>query len=423
MREAKLFQVLYLGIKYISAPLTFWGAKQEEELWWICCKCKWKLFCDSCVLFSSDLVNISSYCSVFNIHVQVCVDRQTLTVASDTVDFMLSKNLAVEPALLQILLHKLGKQNLWLRAREVFRREYWFAELKLKSPNTRPAPAVRTLLYVLTRFSECGILSRCIGSTWLHDADCPLSIGRGGASSHSRDVHHCQRIGHSPPDRYRHLLPQHHPEKVIRVWTRVRGCIMWLIYWFFFYFYDTALSSSTRTQSGESEYISAGSRILSAACIPQPNLTIQYTAVNSSQEQVFTLDISSARSWLRHNHLWANEVWAHWAELPSVLTHYVPQTAGVGEIGKKQMVGFASLLVRTFVTPMVMFQFNCTLFWQILVYVNSLLFPRVLLTVLPITNIRLFVEQQAQVIKFCSEHVNNLSVCVYIDAVCLYISV
>lgn len=70
---------------------------------------------------------------MFNIHVQVCVDKQTLTVASDTVDFMLSKNLAVEPALLQILLHKLGKQNLWLRAREVFRREYWFAALKLST--------------------------------------------------------------------------------------------------------------------------------------------------------------------------------------------------------------------------------------------------------------------------------------------------
>lgn len=86
--------------------------------------------------------------------------------------------------------------------------------------------------------------------------------------------------------------------------------------------YDgAASSSSSRTQSCESEYLSAGSRLLSAACIPQPKLIIHYKAVNPSQEQVFTLDISSARSWLRHNHLWANDVWVHWAKLLSPHVH------------------------------------------------------------------------------------------------------
>ncbi|XP_034017286.1 protein TOPAZ1-like [Thalassophryne amazonica] len=66
-----------------------------------------------------------------------------------------------------------------------------------------------------------------------------------------------------------------------------------------------------RTQTCESEYLSAGSRLLSAARIPQPALTVHYTAVNASQEQVFTLDTLSARQWLRHNHLWASELWAH----------------------------------------------------------------------------------------------------------------
>lgn len=75
------------------------------------------------VFFCSDMVNISSYSPLFNAHLQVCVDRQTLPVASDAVDFMLSKNLAVDLTVLQMLLHKLAKQNLWLRAREVFRRE------------------------------------------------------------------------------------------------------------------------------------------------------------------------------------------------------------------------------------------------------------------------------------------------------------
>lgn len=68
-------------------------------------------------------MNISNYSPVFNAHLLLCVDRQTLPVASDLVDFMLAKQLAVEPSLLQALLQKLGRQNLWLRAREVFRRE------------------------------------------------------------------------------------------------------------------------------------------------------------------------------------------------------------------------------------------------------------------------------------------------------------
>lgn len=74
--------------------------------------------------FPPDLINISRYSPLFNAHLQVCVDRQILPVASDAVDFMLLKNMSVDHALLQILLHKLGKQNLWLRAREVFRRKY-----------------------------------------------------------------------------------------------------------------------------------------------------------------------------------------------------------------------------------------------------------------------------------------------------------
>lgn len=75
------------------------------------------------VLLPPEFVNVSNYCSAFNAHLLVCVDRQTLPVASDLVDFMLAKQLAVEPPLLQTLLQKLGRQNLWLRARELFRRE------------------------------------------------------------------------------------------------------------------------------------------------------------------------------------------------------------------------------------------------------------------------------------------------------------
>ncbi|TWW65390.1 Testis- and ovary-specific PAZ domain-containing protein 1 [Takifugu flavidus] len=197
----------------------------------------------------NDLADVSNYCSVFNAHLQVCVDRQTLPVASDLVDFMLSKQLAVEPALLQALLQKLGRQNLWLRAREVFR--------------------------------------------------------------HSLSQGYYQGVS-APPGFMALLVPCQLGEVELalafEMFITVNGSIILQAAE-----NDTGSLNITlkRTRSGESEYLSAGSRVLTAASVPQPKLSIQYTAVNSSQEQVFTLDVSSARSWLHHNHLWANEVWAH----------------------------------------------------------------------------------------------------------------
>lgn len=85
-------------------------------------------YCIIIVFFSTlDHVDISRYRPFFSSHLQACIDRQVLTVASDMVDFMLSKELPVDHAMLRMLLHKLGKQNLWLRAREVFRRTFLFA--------------------------------------------------------------------------------------------------------------------------------------------------------------------------------------------------------------------------------------------------------------------------------------------------------
>nr|XP_043872096.1 protein TOPAZ1-like [Solea senegalensis] len=197
----------------------------------------------------SDMINVSRHSPVFNSHLQVCVDRQILPVASDTVDFMFSKNLAVDQSVLHILLHKLGKQNLWLRAREVFRHS-----LSVGYYNGVSAPSGFMTLIVPCRLGE---------------VELALTF---------------------------EMFIAVNATAVLQLPENTTSCLSIIL---------------KRTQSGESEYLSAGSRLLSAACIPQPKLTVHYTAVNSSQEQVFTLDISSARRWLRHNHLWASEVWTH----------------------------------------------------------------------------------------------------------------
>ncbi|XP_037330588.2 uncharacterized protein topaz1 [Pungitius pungitius] len=197
----------------------------------------------------NDLVDTSRYASLFNSQLRVCVDRQIYPVASDAVDFMLSKNLSVDPAVLQLLLNKLGKQNLWLRARELFRHSLSMGYY----PGVSSPPGFMALI-VPCRLGEVELA-----------LSLEMFIAVNGT-----DIFHL-------PDA------------------------------------STSCLSVTlkRTQSCESEYLAAGSRILSAACVLQPKVLVHYTAVNALQDQVFLLDVPSARCWLRHNHVWANEVWTH----------------------------------------------------------------------------------------------------------------
>ncbi|XP_013876576.1 uncharacterized protein topaz1 isoform X2 [Austrofundulus limnaeus] len=195
----------------------------------------------------NDLIDISRYSPQFNSHLQVCMEKQILPVAADTVNFMLCKKLPVDHSVLQTLIHKLGKQNFWLLARRLFKLSQnlgYYPEIS--------APPGFMSLTVPCRLGEVELV---------------LAFEKFITVNASV------------------ILPL--PETS-----------------------TTSLSITLkRTQSCESEYISAGSRVLSAARIPRPKLTVHYTTVNSSQEQVFTLDVSSARRWLQHNHLWANEIW------------------------------------------------------------------------------------------------------------------
>ncbi|KAM3596517.1 uncharacterized protein V6R79_015969 [Siganus canaliculatus] len=195
----------------------------------------------------SDFIDISRYCPLFNSHLQVCLDRLVLPVASDTVDFMLTKNMDIDKPMLRLLFQKLGKQNLWLRAREVFRHS-----LSVGYYSGISAPPGFMSLMVPCQLGEVELALTF---------EMFITVNA----------------------------------TVILHLSEATTCCLSIIL--------------KRTESGESEYLSAGSRLLSAACIPQPKLIIHYKAVNSLQEQVFTLDISSARCWLRNNHLWAHEVW------------------------------------------------------------------------------------------------------------------
>lgn len=70
-----------------------------------------------------DGVQMSEYNTMFNTHLRRCVMNQVLPVAADTLEFMLTQGIPPETSELQHLIHKLGKQNSWSRARTLFKRE------------------------------------------------------------------------------------------------------------------------------------------------------------------------------------------------------------------------------------------------------------------------------------------------------------
>ncbi|XP_077446813.1 protein TOPAZ1 isoform X2 [Stigmatopora argus] len=195
---------------------------------------------------SKDQVDISRYTSLFNSHLQACVDRWMLTVASDSADFMLSRKLPVDGAVLQMLLHKLGKQNLWLRAREVFRHSL-------------------TVGYYPAVSSPAGFMALIV-PCWLGEVELALTFEMLIIANASVVL----PLSETTPSNLSITLK--------------------------------------RSREDESEYLSAGSRLLSAALMPQPKLEVRYTAVNPAREHVFTLSVASARHWLCRNHIWANEL-------------------------------------------------------------------------------------------------------------------
>ncbi|XP_061886188.1 uncharacterized protein topaz1 isoform X2 [Entelurus aequoreus] len=195
----------------------------------------------------SDQVEVFRYTALFNSHLQVCVDRHVLPVASDTVDFMLCKKLLVDYVVLQRLIQKLAKQNHWLRARQVFKHSLTAGYY----PAISADPGLMALMVPSQLVEEELALAFEMFITVNAYAVLPLS----------------------------ETTP------------------------------STLSITLKRTQESESDYLLAGSRLLAAACIPQPKLLLRYTAVNSSQEQVFTLSLASAQRWLHSNHVWANQVW------------------------------------------------------------------------------------------------------------------
>ncbi|XP_059899467.1 uncharacterized protein topaz1 isoform X2 [Gadus macrocephalus] len=191
----------------------------------------------------NESVDISQYGAVFNAHLQECMAKRMLPMASDVAELMLCKQLEVQAGLLQTLLSKLGKQSPWHRAREIF----------VRALNAGYYPEVA---------ASRGLQSLCVPPT-LGEMEMALCLEMLMSTNLSLELQ---------------------PAVL---------CI-----------------TVQRSVTCERVYLSASNRLLSAAAVLQPRLTLHYTANNSSQEHEFTLDTPSARTWLKQNRSWASGMWS-----------------------------------------------------------------------------------------------------------------
>ncbi|KAJ3608633.1 hypothetical protein NHX12_023165 [Muraenolepis orangiensis] len=192
-------------------------------------------------------VDVSRYAAVFHAHLQACVDRQMLPVASDLAELILLKGLTVEAGLLQTLLNRLGNTNSWFAARKLFRRAL--------NGGYYPGVCVPRVLWSL-----------CVPST-LGEMEMALCLEMFITVNHDSLLHLADDAG---------------------------GLCITL----------------KRSQTDETLYLAACSRLYSAAGALQPKLAVHFWAANPLQERVFALDTLSARLWLEHNHVWANQMWS-----------------------------------------------------------------------------------------------------------------
>ncbi|XP_051992781.1 protein TOPAZ1-like [Xyrauchen texanus] len=194
-------------------------------------------------------IHVNEYTEMFSTHLHLCVTKQTLQVAADILEFMLIHGMAPDTIQLQSLIHKLGKQNNWSRARALFkcaRLAGFYSAVVCESDSL---------------FLPCG----------LSEIEMTLAFEMFITSVKTSLQ---PPAGSSQP--FLIMLRRHADA------ADVTECV----------------------------YLAAGCRLLSAALIPNPKLNIRYTAVNQNQEQLFQLDRGSAHKWFLQNERWAQEIWA-----------------------------------------------------------------------------------------------------------------
>ncbi|KFV98012.1 Testis- and ovary-specific PAZ domain-containing protein 1, partial [Fulmarus glacialis] len=198
----------------------------------------------------SDTVDVSQYSCLFNKLINACFESKNLGVSSSAVDFMLSKNIAIDFFLLRGLITALGRSSLWSKART-----YYKSALSLGCYPPLQGNLYHKLLTIPSYLSEVEML---------------LAIEIFLVSNAS-DIQ-------SPMATSQTL-------QII-----LKRC-------------------EDQTVQNNSDYQAAVERLILAARVSDPKLFLKHMTMNVNMEEVYSLELTSALKWLQENMKWAGKVW------------------------------------------------------------------------------------------------------------------
>uniref|UniRef100_A0A8C0AW52 Protein TOPAZ1 n=1 Tax=Buteo japonicus TaxID=224669 RepID=A0A8C0AW52_9AVES len=198
----------------------------------------------------SDTVDVSHYSCLFNKLINACFESKNLGVSSRAVDFMLSKNIAIDFFLLRGLITALGRSSLWSKARS-----YYKSALSLGCYPPLQGNLYHKLLTIPSYLSEVEML---------------LAIEMFLVSNAS-DIQ-------SPMATSQTL-------QII-----LKRC-------------------EDQTVQNNSVYQAAVERLILAARLSDPKLFLKHMTMNVNMEEVYSLELTSALKWLQENMKWAGKVW------------------------------------------------------------------------------------------------------------------
>ncbi|XP_010145914.1 PREDICTED: testis- and ovary-specific PAZ domain-containing protein 1 [Eurypyga helias] len=197
-----------------------------------------------------DTVNVSEYSCLFNKLIRACFESKNLGVSSSAVDFMLSKNIAIEFSLLRGLITALGRRSLWSKART-----YYKSALSLGCYPPLHESLYHKLLIIPSYLSEVEML--LVIEIFL--------------VSNASDIQ-------SPVATSQTL-------QII-----LKRC-------------------EDQTVDSNGDYQVAVERLIVAAHLSDPKLFLKHITMNVNLEEVYSLEFSSALKWLQENMKWAGKVW------------------------------------------------------------------------------------------------------------------
>ncbi|NXK50341.1 TOPZ1 protein, partial [Chauna torquata] len=199
---------------------------------------------------SSDTVDVSQYSCIFNKLINACFESKNLGVSSSAVDFMLSKNIAVDFFLLRGLITGLGRSCLWSKART-----YYKTALSLGCYPPLQGSLHHKILPIPFYVSEVEMLL-AIELFLVSNAS---DIQSPGAATQTLQI-------------------------------ILKRC-------------------EDQTVQNNSDYQAGMERLILAARVSDPKLFLKHVTVNVNMEEVYSLELTSALKWLQENMKWAGKVW------------------------------------------------------------------------------------------------------------------